>query len=339
MKFNLRPAVGLCILGFLMASCNDLFHDELSDCPQGVYVKFYSKNSCSEDTTYLGDTERIQKMHLFAFDDKGVLAGQTVVNKPELTKDKEFLLPLKSGKYELMAWVNAGENYDLAKSVVGVTTKNDLFLSQTKASSTAVKSLDGQKLWHGNSGRAMIVLPDAATHGSFYEHATVNLLEKTSRLNVSIELDQSVLRNDEYRGEPQDFIVEVKSNRHSSSYAGNADLKQTSYTYPAEFKYTENSANATFTLKDIHSDFEGILVLRNVKTNEVLWSGSLSGAILNQAAKKAEEKGEYFNFNCLNDFDIKFVIRDRCLNCKTYVCWAVLVEGWQVHSYSVALGD
>ena len=34
------------ILGvFANYSCDSIFHDDLSDCPQGVYVRFYQQNA------------------------------------------------------------------------------------------------------------------------------------------------------------------------------------------------------------------------------------------------------------------------------------------------------
>ncbi|WP_158608296.1 FimB/Mfa2 family fimbrial subunit [Alloprevotella sp. OH1205_COT-284] len=336
MKFSLRPAACLCVLGFFMASCNDLFHDDLADCPQGVYVKFYSKNICAEDSSYLGDVDRL---HLFAFDDNGVLAGQTMLKKPQLTKDYEYLMPLKSGKYEFMAWVNLDDNFELQEGKPGLTTKKDIFLSLKKKAPMLLRSLDGQKIWQGGSGRNFVELPEVSEVGSFYNHAAVNLLEKTSRINITIELDESILKSKARKAEPKDFGIEIKSNRYAADYAGNADLKKEHYQYPAQIRYTEKSAFATFTLKDFQTDHEGIITLKNLKTGDVMWNGSLYGSILQEAVKKAAESGEHFNFNCQNDFQVKFKIRDKCANCYDYVCWAIFVEDWQVHSYSLELGD
>lgn len=336
MKFYLRPAAILCVLGFLTTSCNDLFHDDLSDCPQGVYVKFYTKNICAEDSSYLGDVDRL---HLFAFDDKGMLAGQTILQKPSLTKDFEYLMPLKSGKYEFTAWANLDDDFQIQEGKNGLTTKKDVFIALKKASSKTLRNLEGKRIWQGESGRIFAELPDVTKIGSYYDHAAINLLEKTNRINVTIELDPTILKSKERKAVPQDFKIEIQSNRHSSDYFGNADLQKDLYEYPVTIKYTENSTLATFTIKDFQTDHEGIITLRNLQNGQVMWSGSLYSSILQEAVKKAAEKGEYFNFNCQNDFNVKFVIKDKCAECYDYVCWAILVEDWQIHSYSLVLGD
>ena len=49
-------------------------------------------------------------------------------------------------------------------------------------------------------------------------------------------------------------------------------------------------------------------------------------------------KNDNVNLACDNDFNVKFVIKDKCLNCGTYICWAIYVNDWQIHSYETELG-
>lgn len=40
-------------LGALLWGCDSLIYDDLSDCPQGVYVKFFAMTPCDVDSTLL----------------------------------------------------------------------------------------------------------------------------------------------------------------------------------------------------------------------------------------------------------------------------------------------
>ena len=58
---------------FAMYSCDAIFHDELADCPQGVYVRFYQQTPCHLKNSAIG---QVNNLVVLAFDKHtGLLAN------------------------------------------------------------------------------------------------------------------------------------------------------------------------------------------------------------------------------------------------------------------------
>ena len=86
------------ILGvFANYSCDSIFHDDLSDCPQGVYVRFYQQTPCyNYKNTSVG---KVNNLHVLAFDKQTGLLANFVAADQEmmLTTEHETLLPPTRG--------------------------------------------------------------------------------------------------------------------------------------------------------------------------------------------------------------------------------------------------
>ena len=79
----------------------------------------------------------------------------------------------------------------------------------------------------------------------------------------------------------------------------------------------------------LKTGYNNQITVRNKKSQDIIWQGDLIGSIL--------IKNKNINLDCQNDFNVKFVIKDKCLGCGTYICWAIYVNDWLVHSYEIEL--
>lgn len=307
-------------LGALLWGCDSLVYDDLKDCPQGVYVKFYTKTPCASDPAFIGD---VSHLHLFAFDDRGVLVSATSHKKVSLTGDYEVLVPVKNGYFTIIGWAGIDEHFTMPAFKEGVTTRKDVVLKMNTVNKKA-GSLGTHKLWHGES--PVVLLRDPEKYGSEYGRTSINMQEVTNRINVEVELHESIRKN----VEPKNFSIEIKSANGTLNIDRSMPLKGDVLTYPGVVSYTENSVKSLYSLLDLKTGYNSTITIKDIKKNKVIWEGDLIGSIL--------LKNPNVNLNCQHDFDVKFVIKDKCLDCATYVCWSILVNNWIIHSYETELG-
>lgn len=317
---NLRNETALVVLllGVLLGGCNMIYED-LSGCPQGVYVKFYSKTPCAVDSTYIG---QVSDLRVFAFDDKDVLVSDVLQKNVLLDKDYKVLVPVSNGYFSFISWAGVNDYFTQGTFVKGVTTKKDvmLTLNSNKHAATALKN---HKVWQGES--PTVFLEDPTEVGTTYKHTAVNLREVTNRLNVEVELHESLAKNIA----PEDFDIEITSGNGVMNIDGSMPLKQEILTYPSAISFDKNKLTASYSLMKLKTGYDNQILIRNKKTGDVIWKTDLIGSIL--------IKNHNVNLDCENDFNVKFVLKDKCLNCGTYYCWAIYVNDWMVHSYEIEL--
>lgn len=322
MNLQKKILVTLFALGTTIVGCDSLIYDDLKDCPQGVYVKFYSMTPCAQDSTFIG---AVSDMHVFAFNENNTLVSTVSQKNAILSKDFNLLIPVSNGYYSFIGW--AGVNTDLFSVntfKVGVTTKKDVILT-LRSQNKQAKALGNHIVWQGES--PVVLLNDPANVGTEYKYTAVNLQEVTNRVNVTVELHESILK-DSY---PQDFEIKMMSANGIIHIDGSMPLKGEILNYPGTTSYTLNSTKSEFSLMSLKTGYSNRVIIKNKKKNEVIWEGDLIGSIL--------MKNENVNLSCQHDFDVKFVIKDKCLDCGTYICWAIFVNNWQIHSYETELGN
>ena len=71
-------------LGLLLTGCESMFHDDLDNCPQAVYVKLYN-TTCKADSIGLNTQTNV---HLFAFDEDNRLAASAELKDIDLGNNK-----------------------------------------------------------------------------------------------------------------------------------------------------------------------------------------------------------------------------------------------------------
>lgn len=319
MSFKTKLSLTL-LLGVVLSACDSFIYDDTKDCPQGVYVNFYTQSLCQTDATYL---DGVTNLYLLAFDIEGKFVNAITQTNVVLSEKYSVLMPLKGGVYSFIGWTGLDNSFDLTKLKSMVTTKADVML-RLNQDSNLLTLLSGRQIFQGES--PAVHLPDAKTHGSIYKQTSINLHELTNRITVEIELHESLkeLANIE------DFEVAISSANGVLNFDGTMPLKGNSVQYPCHKLLKEGILTASFTLLDLKMGYNNRIVLKNRISGEVMFSGDLIGSIL--------MKNENVNLGCENDFTIKFVIKDKCLDCYTYLCWAIYVNDWIIHSYEAEVG-
>lgn len=67
---TLVSVIGAFLLG---GGCDSMIYDEMLDCPQGVYLKFYTKTPCDVDTLYPAD---IKDANIYVFDSENKFVAE-----------------------------------------------------------------------------------------------------------------------------------------------------------------------------------------------------------------------------------------------------------------------
>ena len=335
-NMQFRILMALSILGVIFGSCDSLIYDNLEDCPQGVYVKFYSMTPCAADSTFLGN---VGKLSIFAFNEKGVLAMTHDEVNPNLTKDYEVLIPVTDGTYTFVTWAGLNDKFDVSSFTPGVTVREDVMMALKVANGKAAQ-LGLDKIYQGES-RA-VHLPDPAEYGTVYKHTTVNLQEVTNRVKVIIEVDHENV-SQAWMPAAKDMMPVVNSANATMLIGGNIKRGESPIEYPARDTNLESKEYAewNYTLLDlvtgVYNSFD--VTYFNELSGEVesIFKDApvdLIGAILTNTKPGA------VSLECENDFEIRIKLYDRCADCGwTYFSCDIYVNDWIVHSYSTELGN
>ncbi len=181
----------------VVTSCNDMWHQDYSDCPNGIYVKFkYDYNLQRADMF----KDHVGQVTLYVFDEKGnYITQQTETNSalssplkdPNYVMHVENLLP---GKYQFLAL--AGQNAYAEQ----LTTQRAKFVRTEPTDGRDIKklevNLDHQNrgdydevenhampldtLWHG------MMLNPVEVSSSKAAYATIPLVRDTKKINVAL---------------------------------------------------------------------------------------------------------------------------------------------------------
>ena len=156
---------------FMLGGCEAVIFEDMLDCPQGVYIKFYSKTPCDADSLYPAD---IKNLHVYVFDANDKYVNVYTADDVTLSKDYEFLVPIyPHGKYSFVAWSGIDNHYTLQNLQAGITTKDALLL-QLKRTAEQTENIQGTSLYTGTS--PYVFLPDPEeVQGAFYEHTAIQM--------------------------------------------------------------------------------------------------------------------------------------------------------------------
>lgn len=246
-KFTALAALALATT--VLGSCDSMFHDDLADCPQGVYVRFYQQkdNACFDNNAFLNGSPsnskpsfapvgKVNNLYVLAFDkNTGVLANYVAADKEiNLSRDHETLVPLTKGDYELVAWTGNAENFNAAKLQKGITKKSDVFFQlRQQQDGSLVFPNTPEPLRYGFAGTGnqrqpadsleyvaaqqgafildnVINIPDPAKYGSVFRHAAINLREQALNVKVQVVVDASV-KDSKYPTTADKFSVNLKT--------------------------------------------------------------------------------------------------------------------------------
>ncbi len=326
MNLRNKILITLFALGTIFWGCDSLIYDDLADCPQGVYVKFYSMTPCESDSTFIGS---VASLTLFAFDENDKLVTSVTKENVTLSRDYEVLMPVSDGNYSFVAWTGIDGNFTKGTFTDGTTTKKDLMLTLKSASGVAA-NLEGTNVWQGES--PVVFLPDPAEYASFYAYTAVRLREVTNRVELIVEFDKATMKDYDM----DELNVEVSSGNGKMRIDGTMPLKQDVLVYPSAAPiFNDNVATWHYNLLDLTTGYDNklhIYYTGNEAEGETVFNGDLIAMIL-----LAAQNGQA-NLDCDNDFTVKVVIKDYCVECWTHFSCSIYVNDWLVHSYSTQLG-
>lgn len=326
MNLRNKILITLFALGTIFWGCDSLIYDDLADCPQGVYVKFYSMTPCESDSTFLGS---VASLTLFAFDENDKLVTTVTQNNVTLSRDYSVLMPVSDGKFSFVAWAGVDDKFNLGTFANGTTTKKDVMLT-LKATSGVAANLNGTQVWQGES--PLVFLPDPAVYASFYEYTAVNLREVTNRVELIVEFDKATMKDYDLEA----IHAEVSSGNGTMRIDGSMPLNQNALVYPSSNStFNDNVATWHYNLLDLKTGYDNklhIYYTGNDEEGETVFNGDLIAMIL-----LAAQNGQA-NLDCDNDFTVKVVIKDYCVECWTHFSCSIYVNDWLVHSYSTELG-
>lgn len=321
-NLQIRILITVFALGTIFWGCDTLIYDDLADCPQGVYVKFYSMTPCAVDSTFIGD---VSSVTVFAFDQEDKLVSSVNQQNVSLTRDFEVLMPVSDGYYSFIAWSGVDESFTRRTFSSGTTTKKDVMLAIKSTNSIATRLSNSQRIWQGES--PIVFLPNPKETGSVYKHTAINLRELTNHIKVIIELDPTIKKFT-----PQDLAVAISSANGTINIDGSMPLNSPILSYPIQnTAYTSNSVTWDFSTLELVTGYSNNLKISYPAENQEIFNGDLIASIL----LRAKEGG--VNLNCENDFTIKFVLKDYCAECWTHFSCSIYVNDWLVHSYSTDL--
>lgn len=324
---NLRSKILLVIfaLGTIVAGCDSLIYDDNKDCPQGVYVNFYSKTPCTEEFVY----PSVENLKVFAFDKDGILVAEQEVKNLSLSEDFEVYFPLPEGLYTFVAWTGMDNQFDLPSYEIGKTTKSSLMFAIKNTNGLVDASpVPGYKVYMGESEEA-VYLPSAKENGSTFEHTKINLLEQTNRIKVSLV----------GVAHPERYEIRITSADGSMNIDGSivANLPELRYPSIDNVASEDSTLICQFNTLKLQTGYKNKLVVYDKLEDKNIFAADLVGSIL-----LGSGDGYYTNINldCTHDFDVKLYVRDKC-ECEDYafVACEVNLMKWDIHSYLIDFGE
>lgn len=305
----------------LTVSCSKIIYEDLEECPQGVYISFYNQTPCMEAPEAVGE---VNGLYVFAFDLNDVLVTvKKVTGWVDLTEVyKVELPPVENGQYSFIAWGGTPDQYfTLGNFVEGTTTKKDVML-RLRAESDKAISLGEHKVWQGES--RVVSLPDRKEYGTVYANVSINMLEVTNRINITLRLHESV--RDRY--DIDDFDILTYSADGTYLINRRMPLDNPTLNYPGVELYRDKVARAlSFTLMELKSGYHNLLRLHNKKEKKDFLEQDLLGKVLLENPN--------VNLDCTHDFDIVLELEDKCKDNNLVI--NIFINNYQIHSFPVNL--
>ncbi|MDH6303633.1 hypothetical protein M2459_000433 [Parabacteroides sp. PF5-5] len=166
--FKIRSAALTLIFIVLLQSC---IQDDLSNCGIGVRYRFV-KNVEGIDKF----STSINEISLFVFDENKHFLGKYTESTAHMY-DQTMLLPLKKGKYFLVAWGGLSDDYNLTSCVVGKTIMEDFLLSLK--SDQGIVNTHPADLYYGGIEEIEIKEPYTGT-----KYITIDMMKNTNTIHV-----------------------------------------------------------------------------------------------------------------------------------------------------------
>lgn len=342
-----------------LASCDATFHDSLDKC-RNVLLVTLDKGGCDAvtgATTHAHSASSASasvvssasahvtahhndylapagKTLLLAFDNRGVLAADTMLHLSQSAAVKQVPLNVDAGNYTVVAWTGINDaQWEVAKLQRGKTRITDALLTNRAAADTLLAA---------GSNTTFINLPNATQSGTHTQEVKVAM--QRTNFNITAEIEVGAETFDGLDNLTADsFDIEVKTNYTALSVDGKPQSTTSTYTVPvtkeAITKSTQENGKVVKTVLRTHFVVP-VLTAKNSKvTLTLINKGGASSRIVEQGTfdllallhLQSGENGAVNNIAGASHFDpqcdrsakLRFRLSDRCLSCGEYACYQV----------------
>ena len=356
---NASLLLGGLLLSCGLASCDATFHDSLDKC-RNVLLVTLDKGGCDAVTgatthahsaaSSVAPVSSAASAHatahhkdylapagktlLLAFDNRGVLAADTLLHLSQSAPVKQVPLTVDAGNYTVVVWTGINDaQWEVAKLQRGKTRITDALLTNRAAADTLLAA---------GSNTTFINLPNATQSGTHTQEVKVAMQRTNFSIIADIEVGAETFDAlDDLTADS--FDIEVKTNYTALSVDGNPQPMTTTYTVPvtkeAITKSTKENGKVVKTVLRTHFVVP-VLTAKNSKvTLTLINKGGASSRIVEQGTfdllallhLQSGENGavnniagaSHFNPQCDRSAKLRFRLSDRCLSCGEYACYQV----------------
>lgn len=331
-----------------LTACDATFHDDLSDCRHTLWVTMTQQNCATPAATPTQYKAPAGKVYLLAFDNKGILAADTTWTQTEARAVERIpFRSLNQGTYTLLGWTGIQDQAWEAQPLQrGKTRLQDVLLHHKAqptnenqkpplgATTTTLMDLDKSSLQVG-SNKTFVKLPDPADYGSTEQEVVLNMNELNFRITAEVEVDPTTFdgKNDV---SAKDFDVRVTTEQRGlrndgSAWLDNRDAEMKGDNLIAvNYSRTDRVLTTHFTVPSLTSRGTQVrLELINRTNGKIVEAGKFDLLALLMLQNN-------FDPSCTREAKLRFMLRDRCLDCGEFSCFDVWADGLRLGNFKDA---
>ena len=349
MKFlhaTLLCGISLIALSSLSA-CETALNDDLSGCRHTLWATMSNKDCTQQGAKASQFVAPKGKVQLLAFDHRGLLAADTSWTQTESRPVQRVAFhSLGEGTFTILGWAGVeNQLWDQPTLKRGQTRLTDVLLQhkvqqldknqagELGKSQVSLMDLDNSQLWVGQNS-AFLKLPNPNKAGHVEQEVTLNMHEQTFHVTAEIEVDPTTFdgKNDV---SAHDFDIRVIIEQPKLLMDGSlatSETKESKEKALIDVNYTRTSKllTATFTVPALTARNSKVrLELINGTNGKIVEQGTfdLLGLLMLQ---------QEFDPSCTRNAKLRFVLRDRCLDCGEFSCFSVLANGLKLGNFTDA---
>lgn len=347
-----------------LASCDATFHDSLDKCRNvllvtldkggcdavtGATTNRHSASSVNTDKTtstenaatsvrgaahHHGYLAPAGKTLLLAFDNKGLLAADTLLHLSQSAPVKQVPLTVDAGNYTVVAWTGINDaQWEVAKLQRGKTRITDALLTNRAAADTLLAA---------GSNTTFINLPNATQSGTHTQEVKVAMQHTNFNITADIEVGAETFDAlDDLTADS--FDIDVKTNYSALSVDGKPQTMSTTYTVPVTKEAINSMKNENgkvvktllrthfvvpvLNARDAKVSFS--LINKHGASSRIVENGTfdLLALLLLQSGENGAVNNvagaSHFDPQCDRSAKLRFRLSDRCLSCGEFACYQV----------------
>lgn len=364
-SFLLASLIAVCFaLSLSLTSCDATFHDTLDKCRNVLLVTLdkggcdavtgatthrHSASSVNTDNTistentatsvrgaahHHGYLAPAGKTLLLAFDNKGLLAADTLLHLSQSAPVKQVPLTVDAGNYTVVAWTGINDaQWDVAKLQRGKTRITDALLTNSAAADTLLAA---------GSNTTFINLPNATQSGTHTQEVKVAMQRTNFNITADIEVGAETFDAlDDLTADS--FDIEVKTNYSALCVDGKPQTMTTTYTVPVTKEAINSMKNENgkvvktllrthfvvpvLNARDAKVSFS--LINKHGASSRIVENGTfdLLALLLLQSGENGAVNNvagaSHFDPQCDRSAKLRFRLSDRCLSCGEFACYQV----------------